>query len=586
MLEKTVEAYLVERVRALGGTAYKFTSPARASVPDRIVVLPPGRIFFVEVKRPGGKLTRGQEREHEHLRRLGADVRVLDSIGAINAFLNEVETAPAVPGHVRFSMESTARWLEGGCDPLAAAKEIRACLAKVDAAPAAPVADPVCATCKGKNCGATDGVSHSPECVAKHEAAVSGAVAADGAATDEPSGMEKAFSSSAMSRRDELNLPGTTTYIERFIDAMGLLCRGKPDRAMCEQWLNHDNDDLQAWAINNIRIHWQMGISTIEAAQYLADLPEEGENHEGSTKDYARAQKEDHECVYENGDGICRECKALAKQSRAAVSPATAESCAGMPDEVRDSLMDSQYLAGVKAGWNAANAADPNAALEKIHASRAGYLRPLRDWQKAGRPGVPATPATADERAAFETWFKRSGFWNDAITGKAWAAACEWMRSRASQAAAPARIEALRKGLFEARDALRVISGWNALDAAKVGCVKSWIEDANRVLNGEQTAAPAEAREPDAYLVTDGRLYRSKAFLDKGEAEKSVTQRNDGSRIEPLYRGSVPADAGEAVAKPRDCSGTPESCPDNEGYGCHCSNAAAQCARSGKGGEA
>ncbi|MGG2044866.1 hypothetical protein [Burkholderia gladioli] len=95
MLEKTVEAYLVERVRALGGTAYKFTSPARASVPDRIVILPPGRIFFVEVKRPGGKLTRGQEREHEHLRRLGADVRVLDSIGAINAFLNEVQAVAA-----------------------------------------------------------------------------------------------------------------------------------------------------------------------------------------------------------------------------------------------------------------------------------------------------------------------------------------------------------------------------------------------------------------------------------------------------------------------------------------------------------
>ncbi len=95
MLEKTVEAYLVERVRALGGTAYKFTSPARASVPDRIVILPPGRIFFVEVKRPGGKLTRGQEREHEHLRRLGADVRVLDSIGAINSFLNEVQAAAA-----------------------------------------------------------------------------------------------------------------------------------------------------------------------------------------------------------------------------------------------------------------------------------------------------------------------------------------------------------------------------------------------------------------------------------------------------------------------------------------------------------
>ncbi|WP_208452989.1 hypothetical protein [Burkholderia gladioli] len=95
MLEKTVEAYLVERVRALGGTAYKFTSPARASVPDRIVILPPGRIYFVELKRPGGKLTRGQEREHEHLRRLGADVRTLDSIGAINAFLNGVQAVAA-----------------------------------------------------------------------------------------------------------------------------------------------------------------------------------------------------------------------------------------------------------------------------------------------------------------------------------------------------------------------------------------------------------------------------------------------------------------------------------------------------------
>ncbi|WP_244103967.1 hypothetical protein [Burkholderia gladioli] len=115
MLEKTVEAYLVERVRALGGTAYKFTSPARASVPDRIVILPPGRIFFVEVKRPGGKLTRGQEREHEHLRRLGADVRVLDSIGAINAFLNEVQAVAAdgaeLTGMQKHTIECADAWL-------------------------------------------------------------------------------------------------------------------------------------------------------------------------------------------------------------------------------------------------------------------------------------------------------------------------------------------------------------------------------------------------------------------------------------------------------------------------------------------
>ena len=39
--------------------------------------------------------------------------------------------------------------------------------------------------------------------------------------------------------------------------------------------------------------------------------------------------------------------------------------------EVADAMADSQYLAGVSAGWNAANADDPNAALQKLHESRA-----------------------------------------------------------------------------------------------------------------------------------------------------------------------------------------------------------------------
>ena len=48
------------------------------------------------------------------------------------------------------------------------------------------------------------------------------------------------------------------------------------------------------------------------------------------------------------------------------------------PVEVVDAMADSQYLAGVSAGWNAANADDPNAALQKLQESRAGYLKPLR----------------------------------------------------------------------------------------------------------------------------------------------------------------------------------------------------------------
>lgn len=90
MLEKTVETYLVDRVRAAGGDAYKFSSPARVSVPDRIVVFPPARIYFVELKRPGGKPTRGQEREHARLRALGCDVRVIDSREGVDAFVQKV----------------------------------------------------------------------------------------------------------------------------------------------------------------------------------------------------------------------------------------------------------------------------------------------------------------------------------------------------------------------------------------------------------------------------------------------------------------------------------------------------------------
>jgi hypothetical protein len=57
MLEKQVEAHLIKRVKALGGMAYKFTSPAHKGVSDRIVCLPNGQTWFVELKTEGGRLS-------------------------------------------------------------------------------------------------------------------------------------------------------------------------------------------------------------------------------------------------------------------------------------------------------------------------------------------------------------------------------------------------------------------------------------------------------------------------------------------------------------------------------------------------
>ena len=85
-LERAIEKLLVARVQALGGIAEKFTSPGRRSVPDRLVILPPGRVIFVELKSPGKKPTPAQLRDHERRRALGCDVRVIDNKEAIDAF--------------------------------------------------------------------------------------------------------------------------------------------------------------------------------------------------------------------------------------------------------------------------------------------------------------------------------------------------------------------------------------------------------------------------------------------------------------------------------------------------------------------
>lgn len=87
MLERAIEERLVGRVKAAGGMAMKWVSPGLSGVPDRICVLPGGRIVFVELKAPGKQPTALQVRVHEMLRRLGAEVHVIDSKEGVDALL-------------------------------------------------------------------------------------------------------------------------------------------------------------------------------------------------------------------------------------------------------------------------------------------------------------------------------------------------------------------------------------------------------------------------------------------------------------------------------------------------------------------
>ncbi len=90
MLEKNIEAKLRDKVKELGGRAYKFVSPGNAGVPDRLVVLPKGKIGFAELKRLGEEPRRLQEKQMLFLKRLGFIVETIDSIEGIDLFLEKL----------------------------------------------------------------------------------------------------------------------------------------------------------------------------------------------------------------------------------------------------------------------------------------------------------------------------------------------------------------------------------------------------------------------------------------------------------------------------------------------------------------
>lgn len=93
MREKTVEGKLVLAVRARKGIAFKFVSPGYDGVPDRLVLLPNGKMAFIELKAPGKKLRPLQERRKAQIERLGFRVYCIDDPGQIGVTLDEIHAS-------------------------------------------------------------------------------------------------------------------------------------------------------------------------------------------------------------------------------------------------------------------------------------------------------------------------------------------------------------------------------------------------------------------------------------------------------------------------------------------------------------
>lgn len=91
MTEEYIEQKLVKAVKKGGGMALKFVSPGLDGVPDRIVLLPMGRIAFVELKAQGKKMRPLQVRRKRQLEGLGFLVYCIDGVDQIGGVLDEIK---------------------------------------------------------------------------------------------------------------------------------------------------------------------------------------------------------------------------------------------------------------------------------------------------------------------------------------------------------------------------------------------------------------------------------------------------------------------------------------------------------------
>lgn len=88
--EKVIEKRLNAEVKSLGGWSLKLLSTYVTGLPDRMVLLPGGVIFFAEIKSTGKKPTPVQRLVHDKIRRLGFTVYVIDSLEQLNKILNNL----------------------------------------------------------------------------------------------------------------------------------------------------------------------------------------------------------------------------------------------------------------------------------------------------------------------------------------------------------------------------------------------------------------------------------------------------------------------------------------------------------------
>ena len=92
MNEKLIERNLIKAVESSGGLAIKMFCPFFTGMPDRLVLMPGGKLWFVELKSTNKKQSKRQVYVSGLLQKLGFSVWVIDNRLELNQFLHEVHS--------------------------------------------------------------------------------------------------------------------------------------------------------------------------------------------------------------------------------------------------------------------------------------------------------------------------------------------------------------------------------------------------------------------------------------------------------------------------------------------------------------
>jgi len=97
-IEKDVESRLVKQAEKHGGICLKYPTIHTEGIPDRILLMPMGKVCFVELKRPkGGKLSEIQKYQIEKLRAIGIRVEVVKNYAEVDRLIRDLSEEPTEP---------------------------------------------------------------------------------------------------------------------------------------------------------------------------------------------------------------------------------------------------------------------------------------------------------------------------------------------------------------------------------------------------------------------------------------------------------------------------------------------------------